>query len=321
MNRITTFLLMLLLLCSYLPAGAADSTYTETQVTQHTATGDIEGTLILPLAGKKKMLVALIIAGSGPTDRNGNTPLISGANNSLLYLAQGLAAKGIASLRYDKRGIGKSRSAFKKEADLRIDNYIDDARGWLQLLRNDPRFGTITVIGHSEGALIGLVAAKEADRYISIAGAGFPAGELLKKQLAGIPDSMVRQQAFIALDSLREGHTVQRAPLSLLSLFRPSIQPYMISWLRLDPRRLIGELKIPVLIVQGDNDVQVSVEDAQSLKSAAPKAQLLLVPGMNHVLKVVPARDKMENVKTYSDPTLPVAPLLLDAVTAFILKK
>jgi uncharacterized protein len=318
MKRLTLYLLASLLLIARLTAGAADSAWIETPMTLHTASGAIEGTLMLPLHAKKELPVVLLIAGSGPTDRNGNTPLIRGANNSLLYLAQGLAAQGIASLRYDKRGIGKSTMAMKKESDLRIDDYIADARGWLDLLRADGRFKKIAVIGHSEGALIGLAVAPDADRYVSLAGTGFPAAEVLKKQLAaGLPDSL-KKAALVTLDSLVAGHLVKHPPAALYALFRPSVQPYLISWLRLDPRRMLQELKRPALIVQGDNDVQISVGDARSLKGAAPKATLLIIPGMNHVLKIVASRDRAENTATYGDPSLPLAPALLKAVTKFI---
>ena len=134
---------------------------TNEEDTLKTSTGDVFGTVELP-AAKQPVPVALIIAGSGPTDRNGNTPALPGSNNSLKMLADGLAARGIASLRYDKRGIAASRAAMTTEADLRFNNFIEDAEAWIKQLRADKRFSTITVIGHSEGSLIGMVAAREA---------------------------------------------------------------------------------------------------------------------------------------------------------------
>lgn len=134
---------------------------TQEPVTLKTPTGEIFGTLELP-AVRTPVPVALIIAGSGPTDRNGNSPAIPGANNSLKMLADGLAARGIASVRYDKRGIAASRAAMTGEQDLRFDLFIEDAVGWVKQLRADPRFSTVTIIGHSEGSLIGMIAAREA---------------------------------------------------------------------------------------------------------------------------------------------------------------
>src|SRR5260221_5488202 len=157
---------------------------TNEEDTLKTSTGDVFGTLELP-AAKQPVPVALIIAGSGPTDRNGNSPALPGSNNSLKMLADGLAARGIASLRYDKRGIAASRAAMTSEADLRFNNFIEDAEAWIKQLRADKRFSTITVIGHSEGSLIGMVAAREAgaDGYVSLEGAGRKAQDILAEQL------------------------------------------------------------------------------------------------------------------------------------------
>jgi alpha-beta hydrolase superfamily lysophospholipase len=297
-------------------ASAADSSYTETAIILHTATGDIHGSLMMP-GGKSKMPVALIIAGSGPTDRDGNTILIKGKNNSLLYIAQALAAKGIASLRYDKRGIGESAAAMGKEGDLRFDDYIEDAREWIAQLRADKRFGKLIVIGHSEGSLIGMVAAQAADDFVSIAGAGFPADEILKKQLANMQPA-IRDAAYAALDTLKQGNLLKRPPILLLSIFRPSIQPYMISWLRHDPRKEIALLKKPVLLLQGDNDLQISTGDVMALKAAAPKSKMVIIPGMNHVLKLVAAGDNDANQKAYGDPLLPIAQKLEENIIVFI---
>ncbi|RYY94305.1 MAG: alpha/beta fold hydrolase [Chitinophagaceae bacterium] len=313
-----TFFLALILLCTQ-PGFAADSLYTEVPDTLHTASGDLYGTLMLPAKAKGKLPVALLIAGSGPTDRNGNTPVLPGKNNSLLYLAQELAAQGIATLRYDKRGIAASVDAGKKEEDMRFDDLVADARAWVAHLRGDGRFARITIIGHSEGSLIGMLAAAAADRFISLCGAGVPADSLLRKQLATVPPA-VRASAYHSLDSLKQGLLVQKPSIFLMSLFRPSVQPYMISWFRHDPRTAIAALKMPVLIAQGDKDLQVSVSDAETLKAAAPKAQLLIVKDMNHVLKVVESDDPKVNEKAYSDPALPVAPKLVTAIVAFIRK-
>ncbi|RYZ22831.1 MAG: alpha/beta fold hydrolase [Chitinophagaceae bacterium] len=297
---------------------AADTLYyTEEAVVLHTATGDIHGTLTIPHR-KEPGPVALLIAGSGPTDRDGNSPLIPGANNSLRYLAHRLAKNRIASLRFDKRGTGESAKAMKREIDLRFDDYVADARAWMALLGADRRFTRCYVIGHSEGALIGMLAAEGAKGFVSIAGAGFPAPGILKKQLAAqLPDSLLRP-AGIIIDSLAAGHTVKRAPRQLIALFRPTVQPYLISWFRHDPAQVIPALNMPVLLLQGDNDLQVDVENASALKAAAPKATLVVVPGMNHVLKHVEARDADSNRKAYSDPSLPVEPKVVEAIVKFI---
>ena len=126
-----------------------DAGQTETIVNLESKNGTLEGSLLLP-ESKTGIPVALIIAGSGPTDRDGNNPAMK--NNSLKLLANALSVNGIASLRYDKRGIGKSQKAGGKEEDLRFDHYISDAKGWLSLLRTDERFKEVIVIsdGHAE---------------------------------------------------------------------------------------------------------------------------------------------------------------------------
>ena len=133
------------------------------------------------------MPVVLLLSGSGPTDRNGNSPMLPGKNNSLQMLAEGLASNGIASLRYDKRGVGESAKAMMAEADLRFETYVDDAVAWCEQLRKDKRFSAVIIAGHSEGSLIGMLAAKRCNAagFISIAGAGRAAADILRTQLAG----------------------------------------------------------------------------------------------------------------------------------------
>jgi uncharacterized protein len=316
-------LILTLAFCAAASVGPTDAfpasfPLSDTTLTLDTPTGKLVGTLVVP-SGSAAVPLVVIIAGSGPTDRNGNSPLLPGANNSLKMLAEGLAAHGIASLRYDKRGIGESAKAMVSEASLRFDMYADDAAGWINRLRADPRFSTITVIGHSEGSLLGMLAAQraKADGYVSIAGAGRAADKVLREQLGKQlpPDLLAFSNK--ALDAMIAGHTVDSVPPSLAALFRPSVQPYMISWLRVDPQVEIARLDIPVLIVQGTLDAQVMVSDAQDLAKAQPKAKVLTIDGMNHVFKRVPA-DPASQQKSYSDPTIPAAPELIDGIAAFV---
>lgn len=288
-------------------------------ITLDTPTGKIAGTLLVPAASNGPVPLVVIIAGSGPTDRNGNSPLLPGANNSLKLLAEGLEQRGIASLRYDKRGVGESAKAIVSEANLRFDMYADDAAGWIRRLRSDRRFSTITVVGHSEGSLLGMLATQRAaaDGYVSIAGAGRAADKVLREQLGKQlpPDLLAFSNR--GLDALLAGHTVDSVPPALMSLFRPSVQPYMISWLRVDPQVEITRLGVPALITQGTLDAQVPVGDAELLAKAEPKAKLLKVEGMNHVLKRT-AADQEAQRASYSDPNLPVAPELIDGIATFV---
>jgi uncharacterized protein len=296
---------------------SSDSSFKETSIVLHTGTGDIFGTLALPTTSRK-VPVVLIIAGSGPTDRNGNNAMMK--NESLRMLAYALAGSDIASVRFDKRGIGESSKAFKTEADLRFDDYINDVKAWIFLLRTDKHFSNVVVVGHSEGSLIGMIAANGlADGFISIAGAGKSADKLIKEQLQNQPEN-VKELCFPILDSLVAGKTVKDIDPMLYSLFRPSVQPYMISWFQYDPQIEIQKLKIPVLVAQGTNDIQVSVQDAQQLMKANPKAILLLIANMNHIFKMVKG-DRKENLATYNDPLIPVSNELVSGIVDFIKKK
>lgn len=302
-------------------------TFTAEPITVETPSGTLYGTLALPRS-RSRVPVVLIIAGSGPTDRDGNSPLLKGANNSLRLLAEGLAAHGIASVRYDKRGVGETGKAMqlaaqktktvRREEDLSFETFIDDAVRWGKQLRADRRFSTLAVLGHSEGSLIGMVAAQRtgAQAFVSIAGAGRPVQQVILEQVrAQLSPDLLKTTEDI-LNQLGMGKRVESVPAELQIVFRPSAQPFLISWLRYDPAREIAKLRIPVLIVQGTTDLQASVQDANALAKGNPAAKLLWLEGMNHVLKTV-SNDQKAQVSSYSDPTLPVAPDLIAAIVSF----
>jgi len=307
---------------------ASQTPLVEEPVTVETATGTLYVTLDLPRTASR-VPVVLIIAGSGPTDRNGNSPLLKGANNSLKLLAEGLAARGIASLRYDKRGIGETGNAMRlaaekakiviREEDLSFETLIADAVSWGKQLSADRRFSSLIVLGHSEGSLIGMIAAETigAQAYVSIAGTGRPAPQILIEQLKSqLTPELVKASEEI-LQQLVAGKRVESVPSQLNLLFRPSVQPYLISWFHYDPVKEIARLKIPVLVVQGTTDIQVSLLEAKLLAGANPGATLVPIEGMNHVLKTVPS-DRTQQVSSYSDPTLPIAPMLIAEISRFI---
>ena len=305
--------------CALMLAGRADAVESSEQALTLVAPGGaIAGTLMLP-AASGKLPVVLIIAGSGPTDRDGNSALLPGHNDSLKMLAEALARQGIASLRYDKRGIGASRAAMRSEAALRFDDLVDDAAGWIARLKADPRFSKVVAIGHSEGALIGMLAAARAgaDGYVSLAGIADGLGVVLRRQLAGkLPPPLASENERI-LAALEHGRTAAEVPPALAIYYRPSVQPYLVSVLKYAPAERIAALHVPTLIVQGTTDIQVGVDQARALHAARPDAALLIIPGMNHVLKAVPA-DAPNPIASYSDPSLPLHPQLAPAIVDFV---
>jgi pimeloyl-ACP methyl ester carboxylesterase len=279
----------------------------------------LSGTLFA-LPGPKDSPVVLIIAGSGPTDRNGNSILIPGENNSLLQLAEKLGDGGISSLRYDKRGVGRSRmTEGVTEESITITQIVDDARAFFEYLEKRG-YSRIYLAGHSEGSLIAMLLAGQVKSagVISIAGTGRKAVDILHEQLTNqLPAGVVRRFDSAA-DSIAAGHTVKEVPPALATLLRPSVQPYLNSWFKQDPKKLIGTLDCPILILQGTKDTQIGEKDARLLHEGNPRAKMVLIRDMNHVLKIISSFDPAENRKSYSDPRLEISEQLVEEIVTFI---
>ncbi len=297
-----------------------DSAFSDSEILLKTSTGYIYGTLTIP-DNSGTSPVVLIIAGSGPTDRNCNSPL-GVQTNAYKMLSEDLAKDGISTLRFDKRGIAKSKTSMTSENDLRFETYINDAVDWIGLLKSDKRFSGIIVLGHSEGSLIGMVAALQTDAagFISISGVGKSADKLIQEQLKNKLPPQLLDESNKILDSLRTGKTVANVNPGLMALYRPSVQPYMISWIKYDPAKEISKLKMPVLIIQGTTDLQVTVNDAKLLSDSKPDAKLLIIDNMNHVLKDSDS-DIQKNMATYRNPDLALKSGLVDAIVHFITTK
>lgn len=301
-------------------ANAASPSVLLRPIELNTPTGTLYGSLVLPKSDKP-VPVVLIIAGSGPTDRNGNNTQ-GGRNDSLKKLAWRLAQNNIASVRFDKRGIAQSQPAAPDERTLNLDQYVTDAVAWGNLLKADPRFADVFVLGHSEGALIASLAAPAMDAagVISIAGTARPVGQVLREQLQrnNMPPGLL-QRSVELIHTLESGRTDDNVPEALQVIFRPSVQPYLISLLRYDPAKAFAGLKMPALIIQGTHDIQVDVNDARLLKAAKPDADLALIEGMNHVMRIVPM-DMKRQVQSYNDPNQRLSSELGDRIVRFITK-
>lgn len=293
---------------------------TSTPVELASTPAPLHGTLLTP-EGQTRA-AAVILPGSGPTDRDGNSAQFAIRAASYRLLAEGLAERGVATIRIDKRGIGESAAAGPAEADLRFDAYVADARAWAAEAAKTTGRPCAWLIGHSEGALVALAAvAGDDDRIcglVLLSGAGRPAGVVLREQMTALPEPL-KTRAGEVVGELEAGRTVVDPPVELAALFRPSVQPYLISWLALDPAKLAAAYDGPIFIGQGTTDLQVTLTDAEALKAAQPRAQLVTWEGVNHVLKTAPV-ERAANVATYMDPAPPLAPGVVEAVADFVLK-
>jgi uncharacterized protein len=296
-----------------LPTVSRDTSRYASDYNLVTASGILYGTLTDPMA-RGKVPVVFIIAGSGPTDRDGNSYGVT--TNMYRQLADSLRKYQIATVRYDKRGVGASSQSLKSVVDLTFNDYVQDAAAYIRKLKADNSFSEVIVLGHSEGSLIGLLASLQEHpaAYISLAGAGEPIDKIILRQMAAQDSNWKRYMPIV--DSLKNGLQVTE-PDNDNGLFRKSMQPYWISWIKYDPAKEISQLHIPALILQGTTDLQVRVEDAQELSKAKPDATMTLIVGMNHILKTAPV-ERQANLATYNDPGLPLAPALVQAIVSFV---
>jgi alpha-beta hydrolase superfamily lysophospholipase len=240
-------------------------------------------------------------------------------NNSLKFLAEALYSGGIASYRYDKRIVKLMKKRTLKEKDIRFDDFITDAVKVTDYFKKGGEYSKIYIIGHSQGSLVGMIAAQgRADGFISLAGAGQEIDDVIVDQIA-LQSPGLKESARTAYDDLRVNGVALNYSPSLASLFRADIQPFMSSWMKFDPQVEIAKLKVPVLIINGDKDIQVQVSEAEHLRQAQPNAEYLIIQNMNHILKKIEGSD-LENSKSYNIYNLPIMPELVERVSTFIRK-
>ena len=282
--------------------------------------GPLAGTL---LEAGKSAPVVLIIPGSGPTDRDGNNPLgITAAPYRLL--AEALAIRGVSSVRIDKRGMFGSKAAVTEPNKVTIADYAADTHNWIGAIRKRTGTSCVWLLGHSEGALVALAAAQQPDGIcgvILVSGAGRKLSDVIREQLRANPaNTPLLDPAMAALDSLERGQHVDVAAMhpALQRLFALQAQDFLIDLFRQDPAKLAASVEVSMLMLQGERDLQVTTADARALAAAQPKATLVLLPQMNHILKDVDSDDRAANLATYADPSLAVDSRLVDAVVTFV---
>lgn len=294
-----------------LAAGIAQAEIPFEEVSLDRPASTLHAALYQP-AGARDLVV--IHAGSGPTDRNGNQPSMH--NDSLKLLAEGLAERGLAVLAIDKRGVGQSVMSIDERA-LRPSTFIADLVAWAEWAGAHNPDWRVHLLGHSEGALFAKAAAVQADAasVISLAGAGRPIGVVLREQTEGKRPGEIGEDFERILSSLEAGRQVTEIPAVFNALFRPSIQPYLIEWLAMDPAALAADLKTPLLVIGGSTDIQVGRTDFNALSNQTTRAEW--IDGMNHVLKAVEGEIAAQ-LPSYTNPELPLHPALVPLIAEWI---
>jgi len=304
--------LSLLLVCFCLNVNSQEPTFNSQDIAINNL---IDGTLLTPNDVDKPRL-AIIIAGSGPTDRNGNQNFMQ--NNSLKKLAESLTNKSIATFRYDKRVVKQIR---KNDVDpnMTFDDFVTDAISIIDYFKNKDTYSSIYVIGHSQGSLVGMLASKDrADGFISLAGAGQSIDEVITEQISAMDPSLT-DATKKAFESLKAGKTTTDYPPPLAPVFRADVQPFIMNWMQYNPQAIIKSLEIPTLIINGTKDLQVSIDEAQLLKNASESSTIKIIENMNHVLFIIEG-DQLVNSKSYNESSRKISEELITLISSFILK-
>lgn len=294
--------------------------FTNEEVEVEASNAKIKGTLTWSGDASNPQTLVILIAGSGPTDRDGNNAQMT--NNSLKMLGEELTNNGFACLRYDKRGTAASKlpDDFNPKK-MSFEFFIEDANSWVNLFAADERFDKIVLAGHSQGSLIALCVANKnenVDAVISLAGAGRPIQEVLKKQLAATLSIEMQGLVNAKLDTLAKGDTLKDAPQMLHSIMHPSIQPFLSSWMKYDPCKQIATLSVPVLLVNGTTDIQVGVEEMELLAKAYPAAKAIKIKKMNHIFKTIKSTDMGLQLELYAEPDAPIHKKLTSTLVKFL---
>jgi pimeloyl-ACP methyl ester carboxylesterase len=285
------------------------------EVTIRVNRAELYGTL---LHAKHASSLVIIQPGSGPTDRDGNQEGMQ--SNCYLKIATYLCQLGYSSLRIDKRGVGKSDLGLESEAQLQFSQYVKDLHQWVTWAKDSAGFKNIILLGHSEGALVALQCMNmhpELQYLISVSGAGRPADIILKEQLTMLPQN-VKKLVYPMIDSLKTGKRISNVPILFYTLFRPDVQPYLISWFAIDPLLEAKKCIKKVMIIQGEYDIQVGIKDAENLKNAFVNSELCIIHKMNHVLTKSKTMDKKKQIEDYTNAQLKLHPGFKKAIRKYL---
>ena len=272
---------------------------------------NIYGSIVEPKSRSNSNLV-IFIGGSGPIDRDGNQSFMK--CDMFKKLAYSLSEKGISSFRYDKRVVTQIRKG-KLDKKITFDDFVSDAIAIIDFFES--KYNSIVIAGHSQGSLVGLLSIKEGvSGFISLSGAGRTIDMVIEDQISKTAPMLLEDTKNI-FKILRSGKITEDFPLPLYSLFNIEIQPFMISWMQYDPKKIIAKIPIPSLIINGDSDLQVDEKEAKLLYNSAQNSEILIVKNMNHVLVEIEG-DELKNVKSYNNPELKISELVIEKMVEFI---
>ena len=283
------------------------------EVVVHSDGVDIYGMLIAPQGA---LSVCIIVPGSGAIDMDGNN-LAGLKTDCYKLLAENLAEGGVASFRYDKRGVGKS--VIDKKDEIIFDTGVSDVAKIIATFKEMNRFTNIYLIGHSEGSLISILASKleAVSGIVSVSGVGKNAGNFLVDQMQKQLSATIVKEVRKIIKSLQKGQLYKGdIPVLLQNMFSSANQKYLISWFKYDPRKEIAKTGVPCLILHGEADSQVNIENAKLLKSAKKDASFKTIENMTHLLKEI--KNKNEEQNTYLDSSYPIAKELINEILKFV---
>ncbi|MEO1033206.1 MAG: alpha/beta hydrolase [Bacteroidota bacterium] len=257
----------------------------------------------------------IFVQGSGNPDRNGNQPALGINANYIKVLRDGLNRNNIAFYSYDKRNVTKANMPTLMKHFV-FEDLVEDVSTAILHFKSEKRFNHITLLGHSQGALVALLAvSNDIDKYISLAGLGTSVDMAITRQISAQNESL-GQSAKDHFEELNDTGDIKEVNPMLLSIFAKANLDFLKSYMKYHPTDEISKLKIPTLIINGTKDIQVTVKDAEALHKANPSSKLAVIEKMNHVLKVI--ENDSDNLTSYSNVNFPLSKELITVITEFI---
>ena len=306
----------ILITCLGIFASNAQNDILEKQVLFTNGSIELPGTLVYHDQPSQPLIV--FVHGSGNIDRNGNQQGIKSNANYIKQLSDSLTQRGLAFFRYDKR-TSNVKNIAKIMNELSFKAFSEDVKIVVDSLKKDKRFSSIHLVGHSQGSLVAMMAIDEdIDSYISIAGVASSIDKTIVEQVRKQNGDSLSNIVVSHFKELRETDSIANVNPLLMSLFNKPTQPFLKEWMSYEPAEEIKNIDIPMLIINGDKDIQVAVEDAEALHKANPKSELVILKNMNHVLKTI--ENDGDNMSSYATPDFPLSIELVEVIADFIKK-